>query len=58
MTTLDFPGGISTRILEINDHDQIVGDYTDAAGTTHGFIGYLGHHPGDLAALLPTPTCT
>lgn len=35
---LDFPGSTFTQALGINDRDEIVGSYNDAAGTTHGFM--------------------
>jgi hypothetical protein len=34
---IDFPGSISTVALSINDDGEIVGDYTDPNGNTHGF---------------------
>jgi uncharacterized membrane protein len=53
LTTLDFPGAISTQISGINDKNQIVGTYQDTNHVTHGFIGYLNDHPGELAGVLP-----
>jgi hypothetical protein len=38
LTTLQFPGGSDTQAFGINDKDQIVGSYTDASGTSHGFV--------------------
>ena len=52
LTTLDFPGATSTEIFGINNLNQIVGTYVDANGGTHGFVGYLGHHAGNLATVL------
>jgi uncharacterized membrane protein len=52
LSTLDFPNATSTRILSINNENQIVGSFTDASGT-HGFIGYLDGHPGESTTLLP-----
>jgi hypothetical protein len=36
-TTIDFPGAITTDATGINSSGEIVGFYTDGAGTTHGF---------------------
>jgi hypothetical protein len=38
LTTLQFPGSSYTQALGINDHDEIVGDYRDGSGLTHGFV--------------------
>ena len=35
--TIDVPGATSTEASGINARGQIVGNYTDAAGTLHGF---------------------
>jgi hypothetical protein len=38
--TLDYPGATATQALGVNDHDEVVGAYTDGSGstaTTHGF---------------------
>jgi hypothetical protein len=37
-STVDVPGSIRTRILGINNQDEIVGMYVDADGVTHGFL--------------------
>ena len=37
-TTVDFPGAPDTQLRGINSRGDIVGQYTDAAGTTHGFL--------------------
>jgi len=37
VTVLSVPGASSTQALGINDNDEVVGDYMDAAGNTHGF---------------------
>ncbi len=37
--TFDFPGAQHTRAFGINDAGEIVGEYVDSAGRTHGFIG-------------------
>ena len=36
--TIDVPGATSTEASGINPEGQIVGNYTDAAGTLHGFV--------------------
>jgi probable HAF family extracellular repeat protein len=36
-TAIDFPGSVYTETFAINDDGQIVGDYTDNNGNTHGF---------------------
>jgi hypothetical protein len=41
--TLDFPGATSTQAFGLNNEDDVVGAYTDAAGLTHGFIFDDGH---------------
>ena len=33
----DVPGSTSTQAFGINDLDEVVGSYVDAAGKTHGF---------------------
>ena len=38
LTTLQFPGSSYTQALGINDHGEIVGDYRDSSGLTHGFV--------------------
>jgi len=37
-TLLDVPGASETVPVGINDGGTIVGDFTDAAGTTHAFL--------------------
>jgi uncharacterized membrane protein len=37
LTTFQFPGSLPTMALGINQHDEIVGSFTDSAGDTHGF---------------------
>jgi probable HAF family extracellular repeat protein len=34
---LQFPGSSFTQALGVNNHDEVVGSYTDANGTMHGF---------------------
>ena len=36
--SLDFPGAVSTSASGINAEGDVVGGYTDKAGTTHGFL--------------------
>jgi len=36
--TFDFPGAVHTRAFGINDAGEIVGEYVDSNGRTHGFI--------------------
>jgi len=45
-TTVDFPGAPDTRLRGINSRGDIVGQYTDATGTTHGFL-LVRSQPGD-----------
>jgi hypothetical protein len=35
---LSFPGSAKTRALRLNWQDQIVGDYVDSSGKTHGYL--------------------
>ena len=35
---MDVPGAVQTRAVGINDRGQVVGEYTDASGTSHGFL--------------------
>lgn len=37
-TTLDFPGGVQTFPLDINNRRQVVGAYLDPAIRQHGFL--------------------
>src|SRR2546421_43211 len=37
-TTIDVPGATRTAPFDINNRGQIVGDYVDAGGTSHGFL--------------------
>ena len=37
--TFDFPGAQHTRAFGINDSGEIVGEYVDSNGHTHGFLG-------------------
>ena len=37
-TTIDVPGATATSASKINDRGQIVGGYSDAGGTSHGFL--------------------
>jgi len=37
-TTIDVPGAMGTLPTGINAAGQIVGGYTDASGTGHGFL--------------------
>ena len=36
--TFDFPGATHTRAFGINDVGEIVGEYVDSSGRTHGFL--------------------
>jgi hypothetical protein len=36
---VDYPGAVVTLIFGINDLDQVVGSYIDAASVTHGWVG-------------------
>jgi len=36
--TIDVPGAMSTSALAMNARGQIVGSFTDAGGTVHGFV--------------------
>jgi probable HAF family extracellular repeat protein len=38
VSTFDFPGAKHTRAFGVNDLGEIVGEYVDTAGKTHGFI--------------------
>jgi uncharacterized membrane protein len=38
MHTFDFPGARHTRAFGINDAGEIVGEYVDINGRTHGFL--------------------
>jgi hypothetical protein len=42
-TTIDVPGSTSTEVFSINAQDEIVGDYVDADGVTHGYVGTPAH---------------
>ena len=42
ISTMDYPGAVSTIANGINSQGDIVGWYTDTAGKTHGF--FLGRH--------------
>jgi len=42
VSTLVFPGAVSTQALGINNLGQIVGDYVDGAGVMHGFLDANG----------------
>lgn len=35
------PGAVRTNVFGINDHNVVVGDYTDSDGIEHGFFGPL-----------------
>ena len=37
-TTIDYPNATYTAAMGINDNGQIVGQYTDHAGTSHGYL--------------------
>lgn len=45
---IDYPGAISTSAQGINPRGEIVGQYTDAAGMTHGF---LRHTDGSFSSI-------
>ena len=36
-TAIDFPGAVYTSLLAINDDGEMVGQFTDQKGNTHGF---------------------
>jgi len=36
--SIDFPGAVATLAVDINDAEQIVGRYIDAAGINHGYL--------------------
>jgi probable HAF family extracellular repeat protein len=38
LVTLDAPGSTFTQALGLNNQGQVVGDYMDQAGLTHGFV--------------------
>ena len=37
-TTIDPPGALSSKVYGINPQGDIVGQYTDTGGKTHGFL--------------------
>jgi hypothetical protein len=37
-TGIDFPDAVDSESDGINDHGVIIGQYTDGAGITHGYI--------------------
>jgi hypothetical protein len=37
-TTIDYPGAVSTELWGINSAGDMVGDYVDGSGKTHGFV--------------------
>ena len=37
-TTMDFPGAVSTVIMDLNEDGVIVGYFVDTGGDSHGFI--------------------
>jgi probable HAF family extracellular repeat protein len=39
--TFDFPSAQHTRAFGVNDSGEIVGEYVDSSGHTHGFLGTL-----------------
>jgi probable HAF family extracellular repeat protein len=43
ITQLDMPGAAVTQPRAINDSGEIVGDWTDSAGVTHGFLWTAAH---------------
>ncbi len=38
LTTLSFPGAVSTQALGLNNKGQVVGDYVNSGGVMHGFV--------------------
>jgi probable HAF family extracellular repeat protein len=49
-TPIDFPGALATNALDINARGQIVGIYSNAVGTSNG---YLRDHNGDYTPIDP-----
>jgi hypothetical protein len=43
ISTIKFPGAVSTQALGINDKGSIVGDYVDSFGVMHGFLDIGGN---------------
>ena len=39
---IDFPGATATRVFGINARGDMVGNYVDSFGRTHGFIAQWG----------------
>jgi len=42
LSTLDFGAATNTQALGVNNSDQVVGSFVDAAGTMHGFVWRAG----------------
>jgi uncharacterized membrane protein len=51
-TTLDVPAAQSTHLYGINNAGLVVGDYTDAAGSEHGFLASPVPEPSALVLLV------
>ncbi|MBZ5617854.1 MAG: hypothetical protein LAQ69_03845 [Acidobacteriia bacterium] len=47
--TIDFPGATSTDAYGINSRGDVVGDYVDSAGKTHGYLLSRARRPGGAA---------
>ena len=41
-TTIDLPGAARTLAYDLNNRGQVVGAYTDAPNTVHGFLLFRG----------------
>ena len=40
-TRIDAPGAATTRVSGINDRGDVVGNFVDTAGRTHGFVAQV-----------------
>jgi Cu/Zn superoxide dismutase len=49
--TLDFPGASATQALGVNDHNEVVGDYTVGSGTTATMHGFTWTPDGGFATV-------
>jgi uncharacterized membrane protein len=57
LTTLDYPGAASTKALGLNNMGQVVGEYVDSLGVTHGFVFDGVHYtsfdvPGSVSTVI------